>query len=425
MYVCSECGYGSASWYGKCPSCGNWNTLKKREEFSSSKKGIKKADFLPLRKVDSVSSERIKTGTSEFDRVLGGGFAQGSVILLSGEPGVGKSTLLLKLLAQQKTFYVSGEESGHQVKQRAERLGVGDAHIMFSDSMVVESIVKSLESHKDEYDAVVIDSIQTVYSQESSTTIGSVSQIKESAVKLIECAKKNNKIMIIVGHVTKGGDIAGPKMLEHLVDCVLYLEGEKYSPYRLLRAHKNRFGPTDEVGVFEMIESGLREVSESTAFIDESESESPGRSLIALLEGSRVLFYEIQCLVVPTSLSIPRRVATGIDYNRLQLHLAVIRKYVHISLDTYDVYVNVVGGMSVKSPAADLGIIAAILSSTKNKKIPQHTIFVGEIDLLGAIRFFYGEKKIISESKRFGMKKIYSSSNIKSIKQLSVILSKS
>lgn len=422
-FICSSCGYGSASWYGKCPQCSEWNTFEKQETGKASRRSgnAPKAEFRPLSKLDSVSSHRKSVGLFEFDRVLGGGFVEGETILIAGEPGVGKSTLLLNLLSVFKTMYVSGEESGQQVKQRAERLGAKTDNIKFSNDISVESIIQALHVEKD-FDIVVIDSIQTVYSASIPSPMGSASQIKESAAQLVDYTKQNNKILIIVGHVTKEGDIAGPKTLEHLVDCVLYLEGERQSQFRVLRAKKNRFGPTDEVGLFEMKQEGMHAIDNPTIFLDEAHIHAPGSSSIAVVEGSRTLFFEIQSLVVKTSLSIPRRVVSGIDYNRLQLLLAVMRKYLNVRFDEYDVYVNVVGGVTAKSPSADLGIVMSILSSLTNKVLPKKAVSIGEIGLLGEIRYIQGQDKAIKEALRLKFDHVYSSKNLSSVKAIKKII---
>lgn len=384
----------------------------------------KAATFSTLGKLSPLTSQRSQTGIHEFDRVLGGGFINGEVILIGGAPGVGKSTLLLKILSKMRTVYISGEESGEQIKQRADRTQVDVSHIQFSSDIEVTGLISALEQNMGDFDIVVVDSIQTVYSGSLDSPLGSVSQIKESAVRFVEFAKSNSKIVVIVGHITKDGDIAGPKMLEHLVDCVLYLEGEKQSHFRILRAHKNRFGPTDEVGIFEMKDSGLEQVDKPSALIDKATVAEPGRAMVASIEGSRALFYEIQSLVVPTALSIPRRVVTGVDINRLQLLLAVMRRHMGIKLDSHDVYVNVVGGLSAKSPSADLGIIAALLSSTLNAPVPMQTAFIGEIGLLGEVRSVYGQDKVIESTKRFGLSKIYSSHDIATVKRMKGVLFK-
>lgn len=426
-YLCTSCGVPSASWYGKCPECNNWNTLVAQAPVTKKNKGTSKvsapAKITPMSSISSLSTSRMPVGIHEVDRVLGGGFMGGEVILLAGQPGVGKSTLLLSALSGKKTLYVSGEESGEQVRHRADRLGVNINSFAFTDTVAVEPLLNLLESDAKAYDVVVIDSIQTIYSESMKNTFGSASQIKESASALVDVAKKNNLVMIIVGHITKEGDIAGPKTLEHLVDCVLYLEGAKDSQYRLLRAQKNRFGSTDEVGVFEMGEKGLAEVKNPAVFINQSAIAEPGRVIVAVPEGSRSLFFEVQCLVVPTTLSFPRRVVSGVDYNKVQLLLAVLQKNARLPLDKFDVYVNVVGGISIKSTAADLGVVTAIFSSIKNKPVSSKSVFTGEIGLLGEVRAVLGEEKLIKEASRFGFSKVYSSKNLTSVNAISSVLS--
>lgn len=347
---------------------------------------------------------------------------KGEVILLAGQPGVGKSTLLLTMLSGKKTLYVSGEESGEQIRHRADRLTVDISPFAFTDTVAVESLLNLLDTDAKEYDIVVIDSIQTIYSETMKTTFGSATQIKEAASALIDMAKKKNFVMIIVGHITKEGEIAGPKTLEHLVDCVLYLEGAKDSQYRLLRSQKNRFGATDEVGVFEMGQTGLSEVKNPTVFIKQKAIAEPGRVIVAVPEGSRSLFFEVQCLAVPSSLSFPRRVVAGVDYNKVQLLLAVLQKSARLPLDKFDVYVNVVGGISIKSTAADLGVAAAIYSSIKNKPVAKKSVFTGEIGLLGEVREVLGDEKLIKEATRFGFEKVYSSKNVQSVTTIGALL---
>ncbi len=417
QFICSECGNGTSSWYGKCPECGSWNTLKENRLESKSKgiEDIKKVSFTPITTLKSQHQIRIKTGIYEFDRVIGGGFMPGEVILLAGEPGVGKSTILLTAISQIKALYVSGEESAEQVRGRTERMKLSGAQMSFSAEPQIDGVLAELEKNIANYDVFIIDSIQTVYSKDSKKASGSGSQIKEVAGKLIEFAKKNHIALLIVGHVTKDGDIAGPKMLEHMVDCVLYFEGEKGSPFRILRCYKNRFGSTDEVGVFEMKGSGLAELTNPLAFIEADDVMAPGRAVVGIAEGSRVLFFEVQCLVVPTSLAMPRRVVSGFDNNKVQLLLAVIRKNLKLPLDKFDIYINIVGGVSIKSTAADLGIIASVISSFKNIPLPQKSVFIGEVGLLGEIRKLFTEDKIIKEAKRYGFTSIYSSQMVKKI----------
>lgn len=419
QFICSSCGYGSESWFGRCPSCGEWNTLipEKKDE---DRQDIKYAEFIELSKIKSSKGTRIKTGIFEFDRVLGGGFIAGSVILLAGEPGVGKSTLLLKSLSSLKTIYISGEESAGQIRSRAERIKLLLSNFLFSESTQVEGIIKALTDKIKKFDCLVIDSIQTIYSKDIPATSGNVSQLKAVSAKLADFAKKNNICLILIGHITKGGEIAGPKTLEHLVDCVLYFEGERVSNFRILRAHKNRYGDTSEVGIFEMREGGLVEVKDPTAFLDEDAQKAAGRAIVGIVEGSRPLFYEVQTLCVPTSLAVPRRVTSGVDYNKVQLILAVLKKNLNLPLDRFDIYVNVAGGLSIRSTSADLGIAVSIISSLKNIPVPQKSVFIGEVGLLGEIRQVLNQEKIIKEATRMGFKKVFSSKNIKSVKELSL-----
>jgi len=380
--------------------------------------GIKQAKFIPLAKINVLERRRKRTEIFEFDRVLGGGFILGETVLLSGEPGVGKSTLLFKCLSNLKTIYISGEESAEQIKERAERTNINLNNYFFSDEVQIEGVLDALKKNISHFDALVIDSIQTVYSKDIPAVVGSLSQLKEVLNKLINFAKKNNLILIVIGHITKEGEIAGPKTLEHLVDCVLYLEGERFSNFRLLRVSKNRFGPTDEVGIFEMKEEGLVEVEKPTAFLDSSKNIASGKATVGVVEGTRPLFFEVQSLVVPTVLAFPRRVVKGVDYNKILLLLAVIRKNLNLPVDRFDVYVNVVGGISIKSTAADLGVAASLVSSMKNLPFPNSSAFIGEIGLLGEVRKVFYEDKIIKECQRFGFSKIYSSKNIQSINQI-------
>jgi DNA repair protein RadA/Sms len=423
QFICSSCGFGAASWYGKCPSCGQWNTLTKEEKREEGE-DLGQVKFIPLSKIGSFNKERKQTKIFEFDRVLGGGFTPKEAILLSGEPGVGKSTLLFKCLQNLKTIYISGEESAEQIKERAERTDISLLNYYFSNEIQIEGILHVLEKNLNKFDVLVIDSIQTVYSKDIPTAIGSISQLKEVLSKLISFIKKNNLVLIVIGHITKEGEIAGPKTLEHLVDCVLYFEGEKSSNFRILRAKKNRFGPTDEVGIFEMKEKGLVEVEKPTAFLDLNQNLAAGKATVGVVEGTRPLFFEVQSLAVPTVLTIPRRVVNGVDYNKVLLLLAVIKKNLNLPLDRFDIYVNVIGGVSIKSTAADLGIIVSIVSSIKNLLLPSSSVFIGEIGLLGEVRKIFFQDKIIKESQRFGFKKIYHSANIKSVKDINLIFRK-
>jgi len=424
LFICSKCGYGSGSWMGKCPDCGEWNTLVAAQNQEKKKKSSLKFEVTKLSAIKPLAKGRKKTGTFEFDRVLGGGFIEGEVILLTGEPGVGKSTLLLQSLVNLRTLYVSGEEAAEQIKERAERLKVDLENFSFSQTTEIESIIEGLDQLKSKIDVLVIDSIQTVYSNSIDSSSGSISQLKETVSRLISHAKKNKLIIIIVGHITKEGEIAGPKALEHLVDCVISFEGEKISHHRLLRATKNRFGPTDEIGIFEMKQQGLVEVNDPLVFLEDKGEIAVGKAIVGINEGKRPLFFEIQTLASPTFLANPRRVVRGLDYNKVLLLLAVIRKYLGIPLDRFDIYVNVIGGVTVKTPASDLGLVASVISSFKNTPLPKNSLFVGEVGLLGEVRKTYFEDKIISEAKRLGFKNIYSSNNTKDIKLLKTLLTK-
>lgn len=420
FYICSNCNYGSATYLGRCPDCGQFGTLAKTEDEKDtprSKEEVKKLTLTPLSHVKTTKKSRTPTGIYEFDRVLGGGIIPGEIILLTGEPGIGKSTLLLQALKSLKVIYVSGEESAEQVRDRAERLHVNLNHFYFSDDLQIEGIIRGADEQKEGIDLMVIDSIQTIYSKEVQGTSGSVVQLRECTNKLVSFAKRSKVPVIIIGHVTKEGEIAGPKTLEHMVDCVLLFEGEKVSHHRILRAAKNRFGSTEEIGIFEMNETGLGEVNNPLAFLDDTSSQE-GKSIVGVSEGKRPLFFEIQTLAVPTTLAVPRRVVKGVDYNKVQLLLAVARKYLGMKLDTFDIYVNVVGGIDVKSTAADLGIIASLISSVNGKPLPAKTVFLGEVGLLGEVRAVYFQDRVIDEARRMKFTNIVSPKTIKNIRQL-------
>jgi len=427
FFICSDCGYGSGSFIGKCPDCSAWNTMKRHAAPGSDAKGKKgaekkkeavaAAELTSLSNIKTTTKNRLGTGLFEFDRVLGGGFISGGVVLLTGEPGIGKSTLLLQSLKSMNVLYASGEESAEQVSDRAKRLGIPLGQVKFTSETQTESIVETIKQHKDDIDIVVIDSIQTIYSKDVTGMAGSVSQLKECAMQLVALAKSIHVPMVIVGHVTKEGDVAGPKTLEHLVDCVLLFEGDKVSMHRVLRANKNRFGSTDEVGIFAMHETGLAEVTNPTAFI-EGDKPTPGRAIVGVSEGKRPLYFEIQTLTVPTTLPVPRRVVKGVDYNKVQLLLAVIRKHLHLQMDAHDIYVNVVGGIDIKSPAADLGIVASLVSSMKNISLPKKSVFLGEVGLLGEVRDVFFQDNIIKEAKRLSLTKVISPQNTKHVREL-------
>ena len=432
-FVCQQCGYDTPEWYGKCPSCGEWNSLVEMKESrgsnsSSISKSSRASSIAPqkLSDVKHIEKNRLKSGFIEFDRVMGGGIVSGSVTLLAGDPGIGKSTLLLHILGAVGGVYVSGEESPEQVKLRAKRLGINGENITILAETAVEGIVTSLESLDEAAKAkslVIIDSIQTLASEDLDGMAGSVGQIRRSAELLIGVAKRHGISIIIIGHVTKEGAIAGPKVLEHMVDTVLYLEGERFANARILRTLKNRFGAVEEVGIFEMLESGLKEVTNPSAlFLQDRVKNVPGSAVTVILEGTRPMLIEIQALVVASQLAMPRRVGNGFDYNRMQLLIAILQKRLSIPLGSFDVFVNVSGGMKIDEPAADLAVCFAILSSFKNKAIDPKTAVFGEVGLLGEIRRVSGEERRVKEAKRLGFTTIYSPATLSSLSKASQLL---
>jgi len=428
-YVCQQCSYETPQWYGKCPNCSEWNTLIETvKEVGSPAKGGLSRERTPaatpqkLSDVRHIEKNRIKSGLTEFDRVVGGGIVPGSVTLLAGDPGIGKSTLLLHVLGAIGGLYVSGEESAEQVKLRAKRLGVEGQNIAILPETNAENIVGALGSLT-EKQLVIVDSIQTLSSGELDGMAGSVGQIRHSAELLIAAAKSKGIPMIIIGHVTKEGAIAGPKVLEHMVDAVLYLEGERFANARILRTLKNRFGAVEEVGIFEMVGEGLKEVSNPSAlFLQDRVKNVPGSAVTVILEGTRPMLVEIQALVVPTQLAMPRRVASGVDYNRLQLLVAILSKRLNVPLGGFDIFVNVSGGLKIAEPAADMAIALAILSSFKNKPMDPKAVAFGEVGLLGEVRRVGSEDRRLNEAKRLGFPHVFSPATIKNITQGAALL---
>lgn len=421
-FICQQCGYETPQWYGKCPNCAQWNTLIEtvKEVAGSAKLSdtrVRPGAAIPqkLSEVRHIEKNRLKSTFGEFDRVVGGGIVPGSVTLLAGDPGIGKSTLLLHILGSVGGLYISGEESAEQVKLRAKRLGIEGENISILSETNAENIVEALSGIK-EKSLVIVDSIQTLSSSELEGMAGSVGQIRHSAEILIAAAKTQGIPMIIIGHVTKEGAIAGPKVLEHMVDAVLYLEGERFANARILRTLKNRFGAIEEVGIFEMAEEGLKEVSNPSAlFLQDRVKNVPGSAVTVILEGTRPMLVEIQALVVPTQLAMPRRVASGIDYNRLQLLVAILSKRLNLPLGGFDVFVNVSGGLKIAEPAADLAIAMAIFSSFKNKALDPKAAAFGEVGLLGEVRRVGSEDRRIKEAKRLGFPVVYSPQTVKNL----------
>ena len=424
QFVCSECGYVSPKWLGKCPACNNWNTFVEEKAIvtaSGKDKKKERSEPINLNQVEKKDTIRIKTGIEELDRVLGGGFVEGSLTLLGGEPGIGKSTLILqicsKLKLDGKILYVSGEESAEQIKLRADRLEIKNDNLLFLAETDIDNVEYGIEKYSPKF--VIIDSVQTMYSEEITSAPGSVSQVREITARIMKMCKKADITTIIIGHVTKDGNIAGPRVLEHMVDAVLYLEGERYFSYRILRGVKNRFGSTNEIGMFEMQNEGLVEIKNpSSILISEREGNPPGSIIVVSLEGTRPLLLELQALSVPSVFGMPRRNAIGIDYNRLTLLMAVLEKRAGLNLGSQDVYLNIVGGIKVNEPALDLGIVLATASVFKNISIKEDVVAIGEVGLTGEIRSVNMIEKRIKEAEKLGYKTcIIPESNKKLLKE--------
>jgi DNA repair protein RadA/Sms len=411
QYVCSNCGSVQMRWAGKCPDCGEWNTLT--EEVVEERSGGSFANVRnhfpkpqKLSEINTLSVERMQLPMVEFGRVLGGGIVPGSLVLIGGDPGIGKSTLLLQCAVMTAkhvgpTLYISGEESAQQIKMRADRLNVGDSELYLLTETNLESVLETIETMKPKL--AIVDSIQTLSSDALQSSPGTVTQVRECAQRLQAVAKGNNVAVFIVGHVTKEGTIAGPKVLEHIVDTVLQLEGDRFHAFRLLRSMKNRFGATSEVGVFEMAGDGMREVTNpSEAFLSERMAHAPGSAVAVTMEGTRPLLVEVQALTSPTQNPMPRRTANGFDYNRLFLLAAVLNKRVGIKLHDQDVFVNVVGGMTIDEPAADLATAIAIASASKGIPVPNDLAIIGEVGLSGEIRSVGLLNQRLNEASKLG-----------------------
>jgi DNA repair protein RadA/Sms len=413
LYVCSACGHESAKWHGRCPGCGEWNTLTEEKRASATAGGRKRAAKalrpVPLAEVEAPAVARLETGIAELDRVLGGGLVPGSLVLLGGSPGIGKSTLTSSALgnlvaAGRRVLYVSGEESAAQVRLRAERLGPGALQVPIVAETDLDAVVATVEAERP--DVCVVDSVQVLHAGALSGAAGSVGQVREVAGRLMETAKRQGTAVVLVGHVTKEGALAGPRVLEHLVDCVLSFEGERERTYRTLRALKNRFGSTNEAGVFEMREDGLVEVADASERFVAEATRSPGSVVLCAIEGSRPLLVEVQALVAPTELVPPRRMANGVDRNRLALVLAVLTRHAGLSLGSSDVFVSVAGGVRVDEPGADLALALAVVSAARGVRLgdgERPLAAFGELGLTGELRHAAHPDRRLAEAKKFGL----------------------
>ncbi len=411
VYSCTECGGQSPKWQGQCPHCGTWNTLVESVAAPAPTRfqGVagKAAPVRPLASVEAAATPRFPTGLAEFDRVLGGGLVPGAVILLGGDPGIGKSTLLLQAMASiggtRPVLYVTGEESAEQVALRAQRLGLVNAPVSLLAEVQLEAIIATVGTAKPE--VVVIDSIQTAYTEALTSAPGSVAQVRECAAQLTRLAKQRGIVVIFVGHVTKEGAIAGPRVLEHIVDTVLYFEGDTHSSFRLVRAIKNRYGAANELGIFAMTERGLKGVANPSAlFLSQHAEPVPGSAIVATLEGSRPLLVELQALCDPALGGMPKRLAVGLDPQRLALLLAVLHRHGGAETGGYDVFVNAVGGVRIGEPAADLAILLAVHSSLTGRALPAKTLIFGEVGLAGEIRPVQGGQERIREAAKLGFR---------------------
>lgn len=419
VFFCKECGYESAKWLGKCPGCNSWNTFveEKINKKSSSKSSAGySATFSnnntvkKLKDIVVTKEIRLDTGYEELNRVFGGGIVEGSLNLIGGEPGIGKSTLIMQVCSNLakigNVLYISGEESETQVKLRADRLKVTSDNILFFNETSIDNIETKIEDINPKF--CIVDSIQTMYDEQVSSTPGSISQVKEVTARLMYLAKRKNITTIVIGHVTKDGVIAGPRILEHMVDTVIYIEGERFLSHRIVRGVKNRFGSTNEIGIFDMKDVGMVEVKNmSDIFLTKTDKNLPGTAVVATVEGTSTILMEVQALTTHSYYNMPRRVANGIDLNRLNMLVAVLEKRCKLNLSSQDIYVNVIGGMRVDEPAVDLSVAMAIVSSYKNIIIDPQTVFLGEIGLTGEIRNITNFEKRIKEISKLGYNKIY------------------
>ncbi len=430
VFICQNCGTESLRWVGRCPGCDAWNSLVEEKAPTAAAKKTNyhtSAEVVVLSQINTDHSRRVETISPEFNRVLGGGIAAGSVVLVAGDPGIGKSTLLLQEAAGLsrdgfRVLYVTGEESAQQTKMRAERLGLISDHLYVLAETELDSALATIDRVQPQF--IVVDSIQTLFSPDMTSAPGSVSQVRECALRLIQVAKTRNVPIFLVGHVTKEGAIAGPKVLEHMVDALLLFEGDRDHFYRILRAAKNRFGSTREIGVFEMTEKGLRDVpNPSQVFLAERRTETSGSAIVCCMEGTRPILVEVQALVSPTSYGLPQRTANGLDYKRVQMLLAVLEKRMQYHVGTMDVFVNAVGGLRIDETAADLGILAAIASNVLNRVLDPHAILLGEVGLGGELRSVSQIDSRISEAEKMGFKRaVIPKGNLKGLTRSNRIL---
>jgi len=415
-YVCQSCGHRAPKWLGKCPECEAWSTLAEEKITTtrlSKKVGNSAIDLKSVQSVTSVEAltqNRLVTGIGEFDRTLGGGLVEGSLVLIGGDPGIGKSTLVLQSMGEMaksgaKVLYVSGEESPAQIKLRADRLGALSDNLLVCSEICIEDVLRIVDQVQP--DALVLDSIQTFFTADLQSAPGSIGQVREVAFKIFQDVKKRAMPALLIGHITKDGAIAGPKSLEHIVDTVIYFEGEKGHSYRILRAVKNRFGPTPEIGVFEMLPKGLVGVENpSDIFLSERPADSAGSIIVSSLEGSRPLLVEVQALVTSSSsIGMPRRMSAGFDHNRTSLLIAIMEKRLGLNLQGEDVFINIAGGLKISEPAVDLGVAAAIAGSFRNRSVDPHTVMIGEVGLTGEVRSVMQLEARLTEAERLGFKK--------------------
>lgn len=415
LFYCTQCGNETPKWQGQCPACGAWNTIVEQPAAPKSKgRSAAPAPLLPARTPKKVSEMtidqeiRFPTGLAELDRVLGGGAVQGSLVLIGGAPGIGKSTLMLQICHRlcefAKVLYVSGEESERQLKLRADRLGVGEIDLYLLSETDLAEVTAAVEATQPQI--LIVDSIQTMYNGDQTSSPGSVSQVKECTMALMQLAKGRGITVFVIGHVNKEGNLAGPKVLEHMVDCVLYFEGDRHLSYRILRAAKNRYGATNEIGVFEMDDSGLREVPNPSQMLLEGRlTEEPGTCVTCVMEGARPVLAEVQALLTPTSFGNPRRSTNGFDYNRAMLLMAVLEKRGGLAVNTCDAYLNVIGGLNLDEPGADLAAVLALASSFRDKPVPADLVAVGEVGLTGELRSVSALNQRLSEIRRLGFTK--------------------